>query len=212
MISKKSMSYLTILSCSILLLVSIPVHTNSPQKFLTQILTPKNGQILKALFTPKDDIRQTVINLIKNEKKAIKLAVYFFTDNHMANSLIDAHNREIKVEIITDAKHVETCSHTKIFELARAGIPVYVFENKNKYGIFHHKFMYCECNLAQAPILLTGSFNFTTMAQEQNQENVIITDNSDINTSFLNQFNFLKHNQTIPLSKFIKQQKLKILA
>ena len=64
-------------------------------------------------------------------------------------------------------------------------------------------------NLDHKNLLLTGSFNFTNMAQEQNQENVIITDNHDITTSYLNQFLNLKQ-QTVPINKFIKQQKFKV--
>ena len=46
------------------------------------------------------------------------------------------------------------------------------------------------------------------MAQDQNQENVIITDNPDITSSYLNQFNELKK-KSQPLERFIKKHRIK---
>lgn len=207
MLTKKTITYIITLFAALLLLVNLPTQTNSSIRFLHQILVPKNGQILKALFSPKDDIRQTIISLINSEQQAIKIASYFFTDHTIANALIQAHSNAIDIEIITDQKHLESCPHTKIFELYKAKIPVVVFQNQNKYGIFHHKFIWFAKNFSDTPILITGSFNFTSAAQDQNQENVIITNHPDITSSYLKQFGTLKK-QTRPISKFIKQQKL----
>src|SRR3990167_3410031 len=117
MLTKKTISYLLTLAIAILLLVNIPIQTNCYRRFLTQILVPKNGQILRALFSPKDNIRQTIISLINSETKAIKVASYFFTDANIANALITAHRNAINIQIITDQKHLENCEHTKIFDL-----------------------------------------------------------------------------------------------
>ena len=205
---KKISIYLFILSCTILLLFVIPAtHTGLEKRFLSQILIPKNGLILRALFSPQDDIRKTIVGLINNEQQAIKMAIYFFTENQIANALMQAKKRGVQVELIVDQKHLETCPHTKIYELNNAGISTYVFQNKSKYGIFHHKFMCCAKNLDDQHFLSTGSFNFTSMAQEQNQENIIITNDHDINQQYLKQFDHLKQ-QSILLSKFIKKQKL----
>jgi len=209
MFTKKTIAYILTLVVTILLLISLPIHTSPSRRFLAQILVPKNGQILRALFSPKDDIRQTIISLINSETHAIKVASYFFTDTNIANALINAHHKAVDIQVIIDQKHLETCEHTKIFDLYKAGIKIAVFQNQNKYGIFHHKFIWFANNFNQKNLLLTGSFNFTSAAQEQNQENIIITDNNEITSSYLNQFNFLKK-QTFPLNKFIKQQKSKL--
>jgi phosphatidylserine/phosphatidylglycerophosphate/cardiolipin synthase-like enzyme len=207
MLTKKTITYLLTLVITILLLVNLPIHTNSSVRLLRQILTTKNGQILHAFFSPHDNIRETIVNLIENEQSAIKVASYFFTDDKIAKALINAHQRAVSIEIITDQKHLETCPHTKIFELSRAGIKIVVFQNQNKYGIFHHKFIWFANNFNNAPMLTTGSFNFTSAAQEQNQENVIITDSPDITAKYLTQFSKLQ-TQSQPISKFIKKHNL----
>jgi phosphatidylserine/phosphatidylglycerophosphate/cardiolipin synthase-like enzyme len=204
--TNRIVSYVIILTSAICILVSLQVKTNSASHFLRQVLIPKNGQILRAMFTPQDNIRQTIINLIKSEKKAIKVAAFYFTDQAIAEALMNS--KKISIEIITDHKHVAACPHTKIYELYKAGIPIHVFENMNKYGIFHHKFLFFKENIDDKTILLTGSFNLTSMAQDQNQENVIITDNPDITSSYLNQFNELKK-KSQPLERFIKKHRIK---
>lgn len=205
---KKTGTYIVTLLAALLLLVNLPTHSNSSIRFLHQILKPENGLILRALFSPKDDIRQTIINLIDNEQQAIKIASYFFTDSAIANALIKAHKKAVDIQIITDQKHLETCPHTKIFDLYKNNINIAVFKNQTKGGIFHHKFIWFAQNFTDQPILITGSFNFTSAAQEQNQENVIISNDLKITSSYLEHFLDLKQ-QSQPISKFIKQQKLK---
>ena len=85
MTPKRAIGYATLLGSLIFALISIPANTNSAAAFLHHMLRPgRNGQILRALFTPQDDIRQTIIALIKNEKKAI---------NHIINSSNSQLNR-----------------------------------------------------------------------------------------------------------------------
>jgi phosphatidylserine/phosphatidylglycerophosphate/cardiolipin synthase-like enzyme len=206
---RRVFSYMITLVCAIIILIAIPNQIDSSAQFLRQILIPKDGQILRALFTPQDDIRQTIVSLINNEQKAIQIAIYFFTDVTIANALIHAkRKKEIDISIIVDPAHATKCPHTQIYRLRKAGIPVHVFEILSKDGIFHHKFMRFERNLDDKTFLLTGSFNLTRTAQEYNWENVIITDNFDISDKYYKQFNYLK-TKSQTLDQFIKKQRIK---
>lgn len=206
---RRTYSYIITLIGVIIILIVAPHHTNSSANFLRQILIPKDGQILRALFTPQDDVRQTIIELINNEQKAIQIAIYFFTDTTIANALIHAKNqRNIRVEIITDHSHAIKCPNTQIYRLYKAGIPVFIFEITNKDGIFHHKFMRFEQNIFNKTLLLTGSFNLTKMAQDHNYENILITDNLEITDQYDQQFASLK-TKSKTLDKFIKKHRFK---
>lgn len=205
---RRAFSYILTLTCALIILIAIPNQIDSPSHFLRQILTPKNGHILQALFSPQDDIRQAIIALINSEQKAIKIAIYFFTDLSIANALIHAKQKKgIDVSVIVDPSHVTKCPHTQIYRLYKAGIPIYIFKTA-KEGIFHHKFIYFERNLDDKTFLVTGSFNLTKTAQEYNCENVIITNHTDISEQYRKQFAYLKTN-TKNLEQFIKKHRIK---
>jgi phosphatidylserine/phosphatidylglycerophosphate/cardiolipin synthase-like enzyme len=179
------------------------IATRSPATFLRQMLTPQNGKIIRSLFTPKDNIRQTLVELINNEKLSIKVAIYFLTDDQIATALKKAKKRGVEVTIVTDAKHVEKCPHTKIIELHQIGIPIRVYDHK-KGGLMHHKFLILEKNINDQPILSTGSYNFTNSAQLRNRENVTITDNPNTIRSYTKEFKNLQ-NASVTLDSFLRK-------
>ena len=206
---RHKISYLLTVIGFIAIFIAIPNRIDSSANFLRQILIPKDGRIIRALFTPQDDVRQTIIALINSEQKSIQIATYFFTDVTIANAIIHAKNKnDIKVSIIVDPSHVLKCPHTQIYRLYKARIPVNVFKIPNENGIFHHKFMRFEQNIYNKTLLLTGSFNLTKMAQENNWENVLITDDLDISAQYSKQFATLK-TKSIPLEQFIKKHRIK---
>jgi len=205
MTTKRAISYISALCLAIAIIIIVPTKLNSSGAILRQILIPKNGQILRALFTPEDDIRQTIIAMINSEKKAIQIATYFFTDTNIANALIYAKKQNnVDISIIIDPSHVTKCPHTQVYRLYKAGIPIYVFEIKNKDGIFHHKILAFTQNIDEKALLVTGSFNLTRTAQDANYENMLITDNPEINQKYTDQLAYLRK-KSLPLDKFIKK-------
>lgn len=209
MTPRRAFSYMLTLACAIIILIAVPNHIDSSAQFLRQILVVNDGHITRALFTPHDNIRQTIIALINNEKKAIQIAIYFFTDVTIANALIHAKQKnELDIDVIVDPTHANKCDHTQIYRLRKAGIAVHVFDDLEKGGIFHHKFIHFARNLDDKTLLLTGSFNLTRTAQEYNRENVIITDNAKIADQYFKQFNYLK-TKSQTLDQFIKKHRIK---
>lgn len=148
-----------------------------------------------ALFTPDDDVRSQLISLIDQEKEAIKIAVFMFTDKNIANALLNAHNRNIKIEIVTDPAGLRD-RQNKIGLLSDNKIAVYVYNGQHgKNGsssIMHHKFILFSKNKNTKPLLWTGSFNFTRIACDCNQENVVILDDLSLIEKYSEQFNRLK--------------------
>ncbi len=58
--------------------------------------------------------------------------------------------------------------------------------------VLHHKFCIFGKNRDDAPLVWTGSFNFTFCATARNQENVLVIRDSIIINAFKNQFNIIK--------------------
>ena len=99
------------------------------------------------------------------------------TDKSIAQALIDAKARGVRLEIIANGASSRE-KFSKINMLKDAGLMVYLYEPKNESGMFseimHHKFLVFEKNVHDKALLWTGSFNLTKSANERNHENVVI--------------------------------------
>lgn len=164
-----------------------------------QALTPNAGSVCnQAYFSPDDNVQQKLIDYINAEKMGVHLAIFSFTDKKIAEALYDAYKRGIQVEIIADTG-CNNDKFSKISYLKDAGIPILIYDPKKSAhhnimlsNIMHNKFVIFDNNKDNAPLVWTGSFNFTKSAGQSNQENVIVTNDPSIIKKFKNQFAILK--------------------
>ena len=165
---------------------------NTSQSF--SHLSSNNGTIKKALFSPDDNICQTIIDLIKQEQHSIKVAMFSFTDKRIANALIQSARNGIHVEVVTDPNTLHTPS-SKIKYLKRNKIPIYIYKPRHRTAIndkMHDKFILFSKNIHDKSLLMTGSYNFTRSAGSNNQENVVLLEDLSFFDQFNKQFNKLK--------------------
>lgn len=153
------------------------------------------GAPIAVLFSPDDDIRAFLIDLIEHEQEHIAVAVFVFTDTKIARALIDACKRGVVVELVTDSTGIRD-RFTKIRTLANAQIPVFVYDIQHgKPGlgsVMHNKFVIFRKNKNNQPCVCTGSCNLTRSAFESNQENIIVfTDRAHVER-FVHRFKILK--------------------
>lgn len=125
------------------------------------------GQTLELRFLPDDQTAITRIKeLIRSAKKSIRVAMFTFTREDLADTLIHAANRGVKVEVVIDLGQSKSASK-KIAELLKNnGIPVAL---KDTGGLMHHKFMWIDDD-----ILEHGSANWTKAAFRNNDDYIII--------------------------------------
>ena len=83
----------------------------------------------------------------------------------IAKALVDAHKRGVKVFVILD-KSQRTEKYSSADFVRNAGIPTYI---DAKHAIAHNKVM-----VIDSKTVLTGSFNFTKAAEENNAENLLV--------------------------------------
>ncbi len=195
-------------------------HLCKPVFDLSKILI-KNNCIKHALFSPRDNIRQYIIELIKNEQKEIKIAIYSFSDKYIMQELIKAKKRNVKIDIILDSSNLYDRPE-KIFALYNNGINLSVFNTsalmkkkskskKSLLPLMHHKFIIFEKNINNKSILLTGSFNLTYSANVLNCENIVILDDVLLLELYNSEFNNIKKNSS-PLEnyKICPKKKIKL--
>jgi len=175
-----------------------------PHPDVATILTCPTGDIEQALFSPDNDLESLLICLMDNEQEAIKIAVFAFTNGAIANALLRAHERGVKIELIIDTSCLRD-RFNKIELLQSKGINPHVYRpssNTLLSDIMHNKFVIFSKNIGNKPLLWTGSFNFTKSAQLKNQENVVVLDKPHLIDKYCKQFEVIKQRVKKPTQKY----------
>ena len=120
---------------------------------------------LAAHFSPKGNCTETVVGEIKAARREILMLAYSFTSRPIAEALIDAKLRGVHVDIILDHSN-ETETHTEMGFLVEQGLVPLIDAH---HAIAHNKVM-----VLDGHTLITGSFNFTNQAENENAENLLV--------------------------------------
>lgn len=130
---------------------------------------PASG-VIEYAFTPGGDAAGLVVRAVRSARKTVSVQAFSFTHKNIAQALIDAHLRGVKVEVIADANQIELIEHNVIPMLAEAGVPVLL---DAEHASAHDKVMVIDPD-GERPTVVTGSFNFTFAAQYRNSENLLV--------------------------------------
>ena len=143
-----------------------------------------------------DKTAQHLIRYIVGAQKSIFIAIYMLTNRDIVKALIDAKNeRGIDIQIVTDQTCLErNDSRNQLLDLLKQNnIEVFIYPSTHMHngkrvtrGIMHHKFAIIDTKV------WTGSFNWTYYANNRNQENVIVLDDSSVLSKFMQKFTDLK--------------------
>jgi len=136
----------------------------------------------EAYFSPSDDCVTKITGLLRSARREIDICVFTITDNRISKAIEDAHQRNIKVRIITDDDKSNDLG-SDVDRLSQSGIPVRF--DRTSYHM-HHKYA-----IFDSGKLLTGSYNWTRSAATSNEENFIITDDRKLVSNFNKQFESL---------------------
>ena len=132
--------------------------------------------ILSVCFSPKGGCTDTIVQELDKAKGSILVQAYSFTSAPIAKALVAAPDRGSRVEIIL-AKSNLTAQYTSGPYVAKAGIPV---KTDSAHDIAHNKIM-----IIDGEIVITGSFNFTKNAEDNNPENLLIIRDKDLAAKYI---------------------------
>lgn len=118
-------------------------------------------------FAPDNDITSSVVSEIRAARQTIDVLAFTLTSDPIAAALLDARQRGVKVRAVLEARNMHT-SGSEYKRLRDGGVNV--LQDGNCY-IMHDKVI-----VLDGRKVVTGSFNWTRQAQEQNDENALIVD------------------------------------
>ncbi|MFV9876205.1 MAG: phospholipase D family protein [Rickettsiales endosymbiont of Dermacentor nuttalli] len=139
---------------------------------------------ISTCFTPPSGCSKVITETIDKATKSIYVQAYGFTDAEIADSLISAYNRGVKVAILLDKSSLYS-KYSQMSKVKAAGIDVSI---DHVPGIAHNKVM-----IIDQHTVITGSFNFSKNADLKNAENVIIINDSLIAKQYFQNWLSRKH-------------------
>ena len=129
------------------------------------LLSVVSAAEIEVYFSPNGGCEDAIIEEVNSAKSSINVAMYYLTERRIANALISAKQKGIKVSVVLD-KSQPTQTYSKAVYLTNNGIRPFI---NSKYSIMHNKYA-----IVDGKAVITGSYNWTASAEAKNAENLLI--------------------------------------
>jgi len=119
-------------------------------------------------FSDRDRVADRIIAAINHTQKTLHIAIYDLTHADITAALESAARRGVEIRIVADERQSHE-PHSEIPFLRSKGVAIRMSHGyKGNRSIMHNKFAVFDGRLA-----VTGSFNWTTSADNYNFENAV---------------------------------------
>ena len=143
---------------------------------------PPPSRLAEVHLSPGDGPLDRICGLIRGARETVDVCVFTITDDRIAEQLIAAHRRGVRLRVITDNEKAWDLG-SDVEKLTRAGVSVRIDESPHH---MHHKYA-----IFDGQIVLNGSYNWTRSAAENNEENILVTDDLRFVAAFREAFDAL---------------------
>jgi len=140
-----------------------------------------DGLRIENYFSPQDKPSRRIIEIINDSKKTIDFMAFSFTHDRIAKAIISAYEKGVKVRGLFEKRQISKFSEYEKFKNLRMN--VYIDKNPKN---MHNKII-----IIDSSIVITGSYNFSSNADNDNDENVLIIFSKEIALKYLNYLNRL---------------------
>lgn len=133
------------------------------------------GMVVQACFSPAGRCSSHIVREMGQAQNEILVAVYAFTNDEIAQVLVQARKRGVKVQVVLDQLFDRENKNSKGSFLSQNGVPVRRVSGSPRGngdrdpGLMHQKFA-----VIDRRVLFTGSYNWTVSAEKLNDENLLL--------------------------------------
>ncbi|MFT3895893.1 MAG: phospholipase D-like domain-containing protein [Anaerolineales bacterium] len=138
-----------------------------------------NGTMIRVYFSPEDDVLNRIIPIVANAQSNIRFMAFSFTDYPLAKAMIDRYAAGVDVAGVYEKTGSET-EGAELKTFVCAHVPVRQDGNS--------RFLHDKIIIVDNRIVISGSFNFSNNATDNNDENVIIIDDPEIASLYMQEF------------------------
>ena len=136
-----------------------------------------NGVAVENYFSPVDNVMDKLVAYVQGAQKSIRFMIFTYTDTNLANAMIGRYQAGIDTEGVIEDRGASEGAMVPLF---CAKVPVEL--DGNKYTM-HHKII-----IIDETTVITGSFNFTKSADQENDDNLLVIHNPDLAKLYLQEF------------------------
>jgi|GEM_PF-1086492 len=162
--------------------ITTTAPTSSTTTTSSSTTVPITPGSIAVFFSPRGGCTDEVIAQISRAVNSIDVAMYSFTSDPIAQALVNAKGRGVIVRVLLDRSQAQS-SYSKASFLASCGIQVSLYTHSGK---MHNKIA-----IIDGAVVITGSFNWSNVAEERNQENMLVITDSWVAQIYENRFNTL---------------------
>ncbi len=155
-----------------------------------QQYTSLNGNPVRVLFSPEDNVVNHIISIVSGAQKTIRFMVFNFTDYSLAKAMIDRSAVGVDVMGVFERVGSDT-EYSELRTLHCANIPVRQDANPS---FLHHEIIIVD------DTVITGSLSFSSNAVESNDDNIIIVTSKEITAQYMQEFEQIWNQATAELS------------
>ena len=169
---------------------------NTPHTYLI------GGKTINSYFSPSDNTNSKIIATINTANTDIDIATMLITRSDITTALFNKYNGGLtNVNVVVDSQNP---TNNQISILQGGLLPNHAVVYTNS-GILHHKFMVVDnFNSASDPLVLLGSHNWSSSAENKNDENTLIVHDLNIANQYYQAFAYLYQDAggviTVPLT------------
>ena len=137
------------------------------------------GTPIQILFSAEDDAVDNIIAILNDAQVSIRFLAFSYTDYPMAQAMISRAQAGVDVQGVFET-FGSNSTRSELRTLWCAGLPV----RQDGNGSFLHD----KVIIIDNSTVVTGSLNFSSSADEENEENVVILDNPEIAALYLQEY------------------------
>lgn len=141
--------------------------TVTRQLTVNSISTIHPQDLLETCFSPKGNCAGRVAYWVGRANSSIHILIYSFTLNAIGDALVQAKRRGIDVKIVWDEGNWNATG-SEYQKLKNSGIAIRI---DHRHGLLHDKVA-----IIDQHIIITGSFNWSQAANQENRENLVVID------------------------------------
>ena len=152
---------------------------NTPHLFVI------NGTPVESYFSPSDGTTSKIIKTLNKATNDINFSLLTFTRSDIANVLIAKKKAGMKVHGVMDNR----TDQGSVFDtLVASGVDVHLKGSAVR-GLYHHKYGLVDAETAHPQqYVITGSHNWSSSAENSNNENTLIIQSKRIANLYLQEF------------------------
>ena len=138
-----------------------------------------DGTPIQVIFSPEDGAVSYLVAMLNDAQVSIRFLAFSFTDYPMAQAMVTRAQNGVDVQGVFET-FGSNSPRSELKTLWCAGLPVRQDGNDS--------FLHDKVIIIDNSIVVTGSLNFSSSADEDNEENVIIIDNPGIAALYLQEY------------------------